>query len=71
MSQVITIGLDIAKSVFHAYGADERGSRVFSRKPSPLVRVTEPTRHKFGAHRSPLKTRQASYRRSSFRQQQG
>ena len=32
MSQVITIGLDIAKNVFHAHGADERGAMVFSRK---------------------------------------
>jgi hypothetical protein len=34
VSQVITIGLDIAKSVFHAHGADERGGMVFSRKLS-------------------------------------
>ena len=34
MSQVITIGLDIAKNVFHAHGADERGAMVFSRKLS-------------------------------------
>jgi len=32
VSQVTTIGLDIAKNVFHAHGADERGVRVFSRK---------------------------------------
>lgn len=32
MSQVTTIGLDIAKNVFHAHGADERGAMVFSRK---------------------------------------
>ena len=32
MSQVITIGLDIAKNVFHAHGADERGAMVFSRR---------------------------------------
>ena len=32
MSQVITIGLDIAKNVFHAHGANERGAMVFSRK---------------------------------------
>lgn len=32
MSQVITIGLDIAKNVFHAHGADARGAMVFSRK---------------------------------------
>lgn len=32
MSKVITIGLDIAKSSFHAHGADERGEAVFSRK---------------------------------------
>lgn len=34
MSQVTTIGLDIAKNVFHAHGADERGTMVFSRKLS-------------------------------------
>lgn len=32
MSQVITIGLDIAKNVFHAHGVDARGGMVFSRK---------------------------------------
>ena len=32
MSEVIIIGLDIAKHVFHAHGADERGRAVFSKK---------------------------------------
>ena len=32
MSEVTTIGLDIAKNVFHAHGADERGTMIFSRK---------------------------------------
>lgn len=32
MLKVITIGLDIAKNVFHAHGADERGAMMFSRK---------------------------------------
>ena len=32
MEQGITIGLDIAKHVFHVQGADERGGMVFSRK---------------------------------------
>ena len=32
MSKVTTIGLDIAKHVFHAHGADERGVMIFSRK---------------------------------------
>lgn len=32
MSEVTTIGLDIAKSVFHAHGADGSGALVFSRK---------------------------------------
>ena len=32
MSEVTTIGLDIAKSVFHAHGADERGVMLFSRR---------------------------------------
>lgn len=34
MSQATTIGLDIAKTVFHAHGADGRGAMVFSRKLS-------------------------------------
>jgi transposase len=34
MSEVTTIGLDIAKNVFHAHGADASGSPVFSRKIS-------------------------------------
>jgi transposase len=34
VSQATTIGLDIAKTVFHAHGADGRGTMVFSRKLS-------------------------------------
>lgn len=34
MSEVSTIGLDIAKNVFHAHGVDERGRAQFSRKIS-------------------------------------
>ena len=34
MSEVTTIGLDIAKNVFHAQGADTSGSLLFSRKIS-------------------------------------
>jgi transposase len=34
MEQVTTIGLDIAKHVFHAHGVDERGRRVFSKRVS-------------------------------------
>lgn len=34
MSEVTTIGLDIAKSVFHAHGADATGRALFSRKIS-------------------------------------
>jgi transposase len=34
MFEVSTIGLDIAKHVFHAHGADERGRAVFSRRIS-------------------------------------
>lgn len=34
MSEVTTIGLDIAKSVFHAHGADASGRPLFSRKIS-------------------------------------
>jgi transposase len=32
MAEVSTIGLDIAKTVFHAHGADARGEMVFSRR---------------------------------------
>ena len=32
VSEVSTIGLDIAKNVFHAHGAETRGAMVFSRK---------------------------------------
>jgi len=34
MSEVSTIGLDIAKNVFDAHGVDERGRALFSRKIS-------------------------------------
>lgn len=34
MSEVTTIGLDIAKNVFHAHGADTSGRALFSRKIS-------------------------------------
>ena len=34
MSEVTTIGLDIAKNVFHAHGADASGRAVLSRKIS-------------------------------------
>lgn len=34
MSEVSTIGLDIAKQVFHAHGADERGHALFSKRIS-------------------------------------
>ncbi len=34
MSEVTTIGLDIAKTVFHAHGADASGRAQFSRKIS-------------------------------------
>ena len=34
MSEVITIGLDIAKHVFHVHGADERGRTMFSKRIS-------------------------------------
>lgn len=32
MVQPVTVGLDIAKNVFHAYGVDAHGEKVFSRK---------------------------------------
>ncbi|HYX47205.1 MAG TPA: IS110 family transposase, partial [Sphingomicrobium sp.] len=32
MEEVSTIGLDIAKQVFHAHGADAAGAVVFSRR---------------------------------------
>ena len=34
MSEVIIIGLDIAKYVFHVHGADERGRAIFSKRIS-------------------------------------
>src|SRR6266516_5809633 len=34
VSKVIIIGLDIAKHVFHAHGADERGRAIFSKRIS-------------------------------------
>ena len=34
MSKAITIGLDIAKHVFHAHGVDERGLSLFSKRLS-------------------------------------
>src|ERR1700676_2902897 len=40
MEQAITIGLDIAKHVFHAHGADERGRALFSKRIS-RVKVLE------------------------------
>ncbi|MBP0438040.1 hypothetical protein [Tianweitania sediminis] len=36
MSEVTTIGLDIAKNVFHAHGADEGGRGLF---PKHLTRA--------------------------------
>ena len=35
MSEVIIIGLDIAKHVFHAHGADERGSSDIQQADQP------------------------------------
>ncbi len=32
MVQPVTVGLDIAKNVFHAYGVDAQGQKVLSRK---------------------------------------
>ena len=32
MTEVTTIGLDIAKQIFHAHGADAAGRAVFSRR---------------------------------------
>ena len=34
MSEVIIIGLDIAKHVFHAHGADGKGRAIFSKRIS-------------------------------------
>ena len=34
MSEVITVGLDIAKHVFHAHGVDDRGRAIFSKRIS-------------------------------------
>jgi transposase len=35
VSEVIIIGLDSAKYVFHVHGADERGRVIFSKRISP------------------------------------
>ena len=40
MSEVIIIGLDIAKYVFHVHGADERGRVIFSKRISRGKSVT-------------------------------
>jgi transposase len=32
MVQAVTVGLDITKNVFHAYGVDAQGEKVFSHK---------------------------------------
>jgi transposase len=32
MVQPVTVGLDIAKNVFHAYGVNAQGEKAFSRK---------------------------------------
>jgi transposase len=32
VSEVITVGLDIAKHVFHAHGVDDRGRTIFSKR---------------------------------------
>ena len=40
MGEVTTIGLDIAKQVFHAHSADEKGAMVFSRRVSFRVTAT-------------------------------
>jgi transposase len=34
MGEITTIGLDIAKHVFHAHGVDERGRMLFSKRIS-------------------------------------
>jgi hypothetical protein len=34
VSEVTTIGLDIAKHVFHAHGVDERSRAIFSKRIS-------------------------------------
>lgn len=44
MSNVTMIGLDIAKAVFHAHGADASGNQIFSRRLSrgKLLEFREP-----------------------------
>ena len=45
MVQPVTVGLDIAKNVFHAYGVDAQGQKVLNRKlrraqvAAPFARV--------------------------------
>ena len=38
MDEIITIGLDVAKGVFHAVGRDAAGVKLFSRQLRPAVR---------------------------------
>ena len=39
MSEVSTIGLDIAKQVFQAHGADAAGHVVFRKKPELWIKI--------------------------------
>ena len=52
VDEVTTIGLDIAKQVFHAHGADASGAMVFSRKDHAAE----------AARRSSPRSRAASWR---------
>jgi transposase len=74
MEQVITIGLDIAKHVFHARGADSTGRAVFSRKltrgklldffqahPRCLVTLSSWRRDRPGPNRRSTRLRRRSY----------
>ena len=41
MSNVTTIGLDLAKNVFQVHGVDERGATVIRRKRGQVLRFFE------------------------------
>jgi hypothetical protein len=52
MVQLATVGLDIAKNVFHAYGVDARGEKVLSRKLRRVqIKTFRKARVVLGRHR--------------------
>jgi hypothetical protein len=57
VEEVSTIGLDIAKQVFHAHGADASGATVFSRRIEPrTVYLCGSWRSRSGGRSAPIAT---------------